>query len=148
MHITLPIELHSSKNSQQIVTLRNGKRMIIKNKYARSQDRILDVLLPANKRKWEIMKGDKKNPLYICFYVYRQTNRRSDINNLTQGIFDAMTRHGYLEDDCWQKFIPIYVGVGIDKQNPRVLIWFYDESKTLIEQFVDEADYERTRYSR
>ena len=84
------------------------------------------------------MKENKKNPLYVCFYVYRQTNRRSDINNLTQGIFDAMTRHGYIEDDCWQKFIPIYVGVGLDKHNPRVIIWFYDESKTLVEQFIDE----------
>lgn len=143
MHITLPLELHSSKNSQQIITLRTGRRMIIKNKYARSQDRILDILLPANKRKWEIMKGTRRTPLYVCFYVYRQTNRRSDINNLTQGLFDAMTRHGYLEDDSWQKFIPIFVGVGLDKHNPRVLIWLYDESKTLTEQFVNEMKYEK-----
>lgn len=91
------------------------------------------------------MKGDRKEPLYVCFYVYRQTNRRSDINNLTQGIFDAMTRHGYLTDDCWQKFIPIYVGVGVDKYSPRVLIWFYDESKTLVEQFLEETKDEQIK---
>lgn len=138
MHITLPLELHSSKNSQQIVTLRNGKRMLIKSIYARRQDRILDVLLPANKRIWDKMKEGNKPPYYICFYIYRQTNRRSDINNLMQGIFDAMTRHGYIEDDRWQLFNPIYVGVGLDKHNPRVIMWFYDESKTLVEQFIDE----------
>lgn len=136
MFITLPLELHSSKNNQQIVTLKTGRKMLIKNMYARKQDRVLDILLPANKRKWELMRVGKQYPYYVCFFIYRQTNRRSDINNLTQGIFDAMTRHGYIEDDCWRKFIPIYVGVGVDKYNPRVLIWFYDETKTLAEQFM------------
>lgn len=141
MHITLPIELHSSKNSQQIITLKSGKRMIIKSKYARQQDIALNALLPANKKNWLEMKSFSRQspPYYVCFFVYRKTHRRSDINNLTQGIFDAMVRHGYIEDDCWSKFIPVYVGVGVDKNNPRVLIWFYDETKTLTEQLLEET---------
>lgn len=119
MHITLPLELHSSKNSQQIVTLRNGKRMLIKSIYARRQDKILDVLLPANKRIWDKMKEGKEYPLKVGFFVYRKTKRRWDVLNILQGAADAMTRHGYWPDDNVNYFIPVFLGWAVDSKNPR-----------------------------
>ena len=119
MHITLPLELHSSKNSQQIVTLRTGKRMLIKSIYARRQDKILDVLLPANKKKWEIMKQGKAYPLKVGFFLYRKTKRRWDWQNILAGLSDAMTRHGYWPDDSAFYFTPVYLGWAVDGKNPR-----------------------------
>lgn len=120
MHITLPIELHSSKNSKQIVTLKTGKKMLINSIYARRQEKILDVLLPANKRIWEKMKEGKTYPLRVGFFIYRQTKRRWDFINIIQGLADCMTRYGYWPDDNVEYFIPVFLGWAVDKKNPRV----------------------------
>lgn len=143
--IILPVELYSSKNGQQIIYSKKRQHlMVIKKAVARQQEYTLNTLLLANKRTWDKMVEGKQFPLYVCIYIYRQTNRRSDVNNICQGLFDAMTRAGYIQDDCWKYFIPIYVGVGVDKHNPRVLIWIYDDSKTLIEQFIYETEKNKT----
>ena len=140
MTITLPVELYSTKNGQQIIYSKKQQRlMVIKKVVAKRQESTLNVLLMANKRTWDKMVEGKPYPLRVCFYIYRKTNRRSDLNNIYQGLFDAMTRAGYLPDDSWKYFIPIYVGAGVDKLNPRVLIWMYDESKSLEEQFIQRS---------
>ena len=79
MTITLNLELHSSKNGQQIIyNKRLDRPMVIKKAVARQQDNALKILLMANKRTWDKMIEGKKFPLKVGFYVWRKTKRRFD----------------------------------------------------------------------
>lgn len=123
MQITLPIELHSSKNGQQIVYNKRLERMlVVKKKSAREQDNELKVLLMANKRTWQKMCEDKEFPLKVGFYVYRQTKRRFDWVNIVQGLQDAMVKNGWLPDDSAIYLTPVFLGWDVDSKNPRVEI--------------------------
>lgn len=122
MHITLEMELYSSKNSKQIVTLRNGKRMLIDSKQSRRQEKILDILLPANKRIWDKMKEGKQYPLKVGLFIYRRTHARFDYINIVQKLFDCMTRYEYWPDDNANYLVPVFLGYAVDKNRPRVEI--------------------------
>lgn len=121
MQITLPIELHSSKNGQQIIYNKRLERMmVIKKESARKQDGELKILLMTNKRTWEKMVTDKPFPLKVGFYVYRKTKRRFDWVNIVQGLQDAMVKNGWLPDDSAIYLTPVFLGWDVDGQNPRV----------------------------
>lgn len=120
MTITLEMELYSSKNSKQIVTLRNGKRMLIDSPQSRRQEKVLDILLPANKRIWDKMIEGKNYPLKLGIFIYRRTHARFDYVNIVQKLFDCMTRYGYWPDDNANYVVPVFLGYSVDKQRPRV----------------------------
>ena len=120
MTITLEMELYSSKNSKQIVTLRNGKRMLIDSPQSRRQEKVLDILLPANKRKWDKMKEGKSYPLKVGLFIYRRTHARFDYINICQKLFDCMTRYEYWPDDNANYVVPVFLGYEVDKTRPRV----------------------------
>lgn len=120
MTITLEMELYSSKNSKQIVTLRNGKRMLIDSPQSRRQEKVLDILLPANKRIWDKMIEGKKYPLKLGIFIYRRTHARFDYVNIVQKLFDCMTRYGYWPDDNANYVVPVFLGYSVDKNRPRV----------------------------
>lgn len=123
MQITLNLELHSSKNGQQIIYNKKLERMmVIKKAIARQQDNQLKILLMANKRIWDKMIEDKSFPLKVGFYVYRKTRRRFDWVNIVQGLQDAMVKNGYLPDDSAMYLTPIFLGFDVDSNNPRVEI--------------------------
>ena len=120
MTITLEMELYSSKNSKQIVTLRNGKRMLIDSPQSRRQEKVLDILLPANKRIWDKMVEGKGYPLKLGIFIYRRTHARFDYVNIVQKLFDCMTRYGYWPDDNANYVVPVFLGYAVDKTRPRV----------------------------
>lgn len=121
MYITIPGELHSSKNGQQIIyNKRLGRMMVIKKAVARQQEKDLKVFLEANKKEWEKMVTDKPFPLKVGFYVYRKTRRRFDWVNIVQGLQDAMVKNGWLPDDSAIYLTPVFLGWDVDGQNPRV----------------------------
>lgn len=121
--IILPIELHSSKNGQQIIYNKRLERlMVIKKAVARQQDNQLKILLMANKRIWEKMIEGKKYPLKVGFYVWRKTKRRFDWGNIVQGLQDSMVKNGYLPDDSAFYLTPFFLGFDVDPNNPRVEI--------------------------
>lgn len=123
MFITLPLELHSSKNGQQIIyNKRLDRPMVIKKAIARQQDNQLKILLMANKRIWDKMIEDKEYPIKVGFYVYRKTRRRFDWINIVQGLQDAMVRNNYLPDDSAIYLTPYFLGWDVDSKNPRVEI--------------------------
>lgn len=121
MFITLPLELHSSKNGQQIIYSKKLDRpLIVKKISARVQDNQLKVMLMANKHIWDKMAKGKQFPLKVGFYVYRKTRRRFDWVNIVQGLQDAMVKGGYLPDDSAQYLTPVFLGWDVDKDKPRV----------------------------
>lgn len=123
MIITIPLELHSSKNGQQIIYNKRLERMmVIKKAVARQQEKDLAVFLMANKRTWDKMIEDKPFPLKVGFYVYRKTRRRFDWVNIVQGLQDAMVKNKYLPDDSAIYLTPYFLGWDVDSVNPRVEI--------------------------
>lgn len=123
MTITLELELHSSKNGQQIIYSKKLDRpLIVKKISARVQDNKLKVLLLANKRKWDKMIEGKQYPLKVGFYVWRKTKRRFDWVNIIQGLQDSMVKNGYLPDDCASYLTPVFLGWDVDPVKPRVEI--------------------------
>ena len=123
MTITLELELHSSKNGQQIIYSKKLDRpLIVKKISARVQDNQLKVLLMANKRKWDKMIEGKQYPLKVGFYVWRKTKRRFDWCNIVQGIQDSMVKNGYIPDDNASYLTPVFLGWDVDSERPRVEI--------------------------
>lgn len=123
MTIVLEIELHSSKNGQQIIYNKRLERpMVIKKAVARQQEYTLKTLLMLNKGKWDKMIEGKKFPLKVGFFVYRKTRRRFDWVNIVQGLQDAMVKNNYLPDDSAQYLTPVFLGFDVDSNNPRTEI--------------------------
>ena len=124
MTIILELELHSSKNGQQIIYSKKLDRpLIVKKISARVQDNQLKVLLMANKHKWDKMIEGKQFPLKVGFYVWRKTKRRFDWCNIVQGIQDSMVKNGYLPDDNASYLTPVFLGWDVDPVKPRVEIF-------------------------
>ena len=120
MTITLPLELYSSKNHQQIIYSKKRQHlMVIKNANARQQEYTLNTLLMANKREWDKMIEGKQFPLKVGFYIYRKTRRRFDWCNIVQGLQDAMVKANYLPDDNASYLTPVFLGWEVDSENPR-----------------------------
>lgn len=123
MTITIPVELYSTKNGQQIIYSKKQQRlMVIKKVVAKRQESTLKVLLMANKRTWDKMVEGKPYPLKVGFYIYRKTKRRWDWINILQGLQDAMVKANYLPDDNASYLTPYCLGWSVDKDNPRVEI--------------------------
>ena len=57
-------------------------------------------------------------PCSIAIHVYMPDNRRRDIDNLSKGIFDAITHAGIWNDDCQVHDMRI-TRAGIDKVHAR-----------------------------
>lgn len=122
MEIILYTELYSTKNSRQFRKLPDGRTILGKRYQVIKFEKELDKILQNHKDTWMEMIKDKKYPLKVGFFVYRSTKRRWDWQNIIQGLADAMTRNGYIEDDSAYFFTPVYLGWDIDKEHPRVEI--------------------------
>lgn len=123
MTITIPVELYSTKNGQQIIYSKKKQRlMVIKKLVAKRQESTLNLLLMANKRTWDKMIEGKQFPLKVGFYIYRKTRRRWDWINILQGLQDAMVKANYLPDDNASYLTPYCLGWEVDKDKPRVEI--------------------------
>lgn len=118
----------SSKNSKKIV--RNGNRS-----YLVDSD-VTYKWKKATKQEW--IQGaeefrdhvdDYSRPLHIGFYFVRSSNRKFDLINILQAPMDAMSKHGWFEDDNATIVIPHFLGYHVDKENPCMLIEILDQPK-------------------
>lgn len=113
--ITIPIAPVTKKNSQQIITGKNGRPMIIPSKaFTKYEEAALWYLKPLG----------IDYPVNIMCRFYMPTHRRVDLTNLLEAIDDVMVKAGTLKDDNCE----ILAGhdgsrVYVDKENPRTEIW-------------------------
>ena len=64
------------------------------------------------------------NPHDIQIDFYFPDNLRCDLTNKAESVMDLLVDNGILFDDRWQVTGPLYLRpAGIDKENPRVIIW-------------------------
>lgn len=120
--IFIPGNVISSKNSKQIITTRNGIRLLTKSKAAH-------FYVSSTKEYWVKYKDDfisaisnKEFPLKISFTLIRKDKRRFDYINLVQLPLDLMVSNGWIPDDDSNHVIPIFEPYLIDKNNPGLII--------------------------
>lgn len=119
--ITIAGEIHSSKNSHQILINRKTNRpFVAKSKASKADELMILIQLRQQKHNWKRMITELSFPLYVEFRFIRRTKARWDFANLVQGVADAMVKEDYIPDDSVDYFIPVYVLHEIDKNAPGV----------------------------
>ncbi len=123
--ITIRGELHSSKNSRQIV--RTGKKVrIVKSDASKADESLFAGQLLEQREKWREMLekyANDEGPLFLYFEIRRKTKARFDYVNIIQGLCDAMVEAGYIEDDDADHILPNFFRYKVDKNNPGCDIW-------------------------
>ncbi len=124
MTISIKGEIHSSKNSRQILINRNsGKPFVAKSKASKGDEDMLALQLNTQRTIWDGMMNKQPYPIFVVFHFIRKTARRWDFVNIVQGVADAMVKAGYIPDDDVEHFIPVWGGCSIDKTSPGVDFW-------------------------
>lgn len=123
IHLTIPLEPRTKKNSQQIIKNRaNGRYMIIPSKAYREYEKAASVHLPKLKINY---------PVNVRCVYYMATKRRVDLVNLQEATLDILVHADTLMDDnC--KVVACMDGsyVDYDKAHPRTEIWIEDLSNS------------------
>lgn len=112
----------SSKNSEQFVTLKTGKTLLINSKTAQNYIKNSKADWISNKRNFLKMLESKEKPYKIELYFIRDSKRKFDYINAAQIIFDLMQEYGYIEDDDSRNIMPIFKGFEVDKNRAGVEI--------------------------
>lgn len=106
--------LASSKNSK-IVT---WNKKIVMSKSSKEYITWSKDIFTANLPKFIDLKNEiNTKPLYIGFYLYRDSKRRYDFNNISQMAMDLFVKYGYIEDDNIYEAIPIFLGSEVVKKD-------------------------------
>ena len=112
----IPIAPITKKNSQRIVTGKNGKPMIIPSEaYKKYEEEAMWYLKPLG----------VDYPMNVRCLFYMPTHRRVDLTNLLEAIDDVMVKAGTLKDDNCE-IVAGHDGsrVYVDKEYPRTEIYF------------------------
>ena len=111
MRFTIPLQPVTKKNSQRIVTGRNGRPFILPSKAFTEYERNAAIFVPK-------CQLDGKFEVTAVFYM--PTHRRVDLTNLLEALDDVLVSTGLLRDDC-ADVIASHDGsrVRYDKDNPR-----------------------------
>jgi len=115
--IFIPGEVRSSKNSK----VWTGKHLV----YSKASARYVKQTAPFwNRYRNDFLKliKRKKYPLKIKFTFIRGSKQKFDYHNMVQLHLDLMQKHGWLEDDCADVVVPVFLIYQYDKNNPGVII--------------------------
>lgn len=107
----------SSKNSKRWT----GKCLIgSKTTMAYKKNTAKEYALLANTFR-TMLKG-KTPPYRVEFTFIRDSKRLCDVHNLVQIVADMMVEYGWIEDDNYTIFIPVFTNVIVDKKKAGVII--------------------------
>ena len=115
MRITIPGQTRAKKNGMAVIkmgprySLRPGKL------YTQWEKAALDHLIKENVQPWQ-----GGYPIEVCFFLFRDSRRRWDIDNVFCGTLDVLQQCRIIENDTMDHVIPIFSGWAISKDNPRV----------------------------
>lgn len=91
-------------------------------------------------------QGIKQDMITKCAVVVKQynpTKRKFDLDGVSvKSAFDAMTEHGFWEDDNYDIVHPLIFIGGCDKDNPRSEICVYE----IVDEYPEEFVFEVIRY--
>jgi Holliday junction resolvase RusA-like endonuclease len=128
MIIEIPGQTRAKKNGMLIITYGNGPkapRSLKPSKlYSEWEKAALAHLMQANHPPW-----DKDYPIEIHFFLFRDSKRKWDIDNVFCGCLDVLQQMNIIVDDTANHVIPVFSGWTIDRQNPRVVLQLRPASK-------------------
>ena len=126
MKFTIPVKPRTKKNHMQLITLKNGRPLLVPSKqYKEFEKEVLNYiaenpLIIKSNEEFTLPIKDRIN--FKCkFYKYR--DYKADLVGYLQAIQDALVKAGVLYDDN-HKIIESTNGskVLLDKDNPRIEI--------------------------
>lgn len=113
VEFTIKLKPITKKNSQQIVTGKNGRPFIIPSAAYKKYEKACKPFMPKVAEPIDY-------PVNVKAVFYMQTKRKVDLTNLHEALHDILVKYGVLEDDNF-KIIQSTDGsrVSYDKWNPR-----------------------------
>jgi Holliday junction resolvase RusA-like endonuclease len=125
LHMVLYVKPRSKKNSQRIITGKNGRSFPIPSQAYKDYESECGWFLKH--------KGSAfSSPMNIKAHFYIDADRRCDISNFFEAVADMLVHYKVIEDDH-RKIIRSWDGsrIFVDRKNPRTEIW--------LEPVTDEA---------
>lgn len=117
MILTISGDTPSLKNSKQIFRGKNGQPFIT----ASNQSKIWRSRAVGELREQFSSYKVTNYPIKLKMTFYRSTKRRSDLDNMSSGVLDALVEAGVLDDDSFTHIDTLHLLYGgVDKENPRV----------------------------
>lgn len=125
MHITIPGQTRSKKNSKRI--LGRGKKQWIgaSSIYLEWAKAALSWIKSQGYKPWA-----GSYPVEVKFFVFRDSKRKWDIDNVFCGSLDILQQAGIITEDDVTHAIPKFMGWAIDRQNPRVELLITEPKKS------------------
>lgn len=117
LEFTIPVTPRTKKNHSNIVTLKNGKTILIPSKPYREFEKAVCNFI---KSKFVTLQPIDF-PINLKAIYYQDSNRRADLCNYHQALQDALVKSGLIEDDNF-KIVASTDGsrVCVDKFSPRI----------------------------
>lgn len=119
MKFTLPIAPRTKKNHSQLVTLKNGRQMLLPSKSYKEFEKDVCSWVKLNMNEIEPISS----PVNMACRFYKDKDYRSDLPGYLQAICDALVKANVFTDDN-HKIICSTDGseVLLDRKNPRIEI--------------------------
>lgn len=118
MRITIPGQTRAKKNSMKIATYGKGpkapKAIRPSTIYAKWEKQALNHVRKQGYKAWD---GDY--PLELVFFLFRDSKRTWDIDNVFCGCQDILQQTKIIIQDTANHIIPVFSGWAIDVKNPR-----------------------------
>jgi hypothetical protein len=125
--IYIPYCVVSSKNSKKMVTLRNGRKMLISSDQFRLYE---ELSLPYYNRMRGYFKrlvSDLPKPYILGFHHIRFSKERWDHHNMMQGPADLMIKASWIDDDDMENIEIHPDGYQVDKEHQGLIITPYSK---------------------
>lgn len=124
MKFTIPVKPRTKKNHMQLVTLKNGRQMMLPSKaYKNFEKEVLNYVAenPLVIKSTEEFKLPIQDRINLKCTFYKEKDYKSDLAGYLQAIQDALVKAGVIADDN-HKIIETTNGskVKLDRENPRI----------------------------
>jgi len=127
----IPNNVPSSKNSKNIITLRDGSKRIVHSK-------LVQTYIAETKKNYLLCKKDFLNyidenklckPYVIGLTFYRDQKRNFDYINAAQIVQDLMVKYEWIQDDNNLEIIPLFLPYDYDKKDSGVVITIFSKQE-------------------
>ena len=114
MKICILGEVISKKNSQRIVRFGGHSSIRPSKAYDKYQKSAVEQL--------QGLEWQGEYPVKMTMYLYRQSLRRFDYDNMLNAVQDCLVKAGVIDDDTMNHLTPVVLGWEKDDMRPRVEI--------------------------
>jgi hypothetical protein len=127
----IPTNVPSSKNSKNIITLRDGSKRIVHSKLVQKYiaETKKNYLLCKKEFLDYITENKLCKPYIIGLTFYRDQKRNFDYINAAQIVQDLMVKYEWIQDDNNLEIIPLFLPYSYDKEDSGVVISIFSSKE-------------------